>query len=932
MATSPEDLFLPTSSEKFRDPFLMQSNAFIPKDLASALDFALFLYHLNPQYKRASQRVAAHFVTDIDFTGEQGDQKERDALYDFLRDGLDIFGAMLAMGEEWACFGGDTSVPTLEGVFPIRELSGRTVSVLNRNGNFVPAKFGSYGKQRIYELVLKDGQKFKTTAAHRWEVRNSSGKMVTKTTAELNLGCTIPRSVAAARPEKNADYLAGVRHGFILGDGTKENQHKPWTTTRAYFAGEKDKALFPFFEDHHNEIRQRTDETRYEMNFQCGHPGHYKDMPAADASPSYWYGFVCGFMAADGHADKRDGCVSISQARRDRLEAVMVQLPRLGMVATSLGGPYEHDAKFSDKNGAEYVCEDCEYHVLRLARNFMVEDDFIIPSHRENFKANMNPGSSYGQHVGISSIKDTGEYEEVFCCEEPITHTFTIGNGVLTSNCYGNSFVRIFFPFDRFLIDRRNNRFNEYSLGAFGNSAKFDLTTMTYEIPDPLTAGLPEGKRKRVSLPFIDRRSLDTSRIKLRMIDPRQINLDMAWQSGHTRYVYRFEEWFIRHIKEGKLHQVNQTPIDMLKAIKNNEDFMFNDGSVFHCKAPTVSGISNNGWGLPETIVNYRSLHNLQIYRCIDESIGLDFMLPFRLFSPAGTDSLADPSMYTNLGVWSSQIEKLIKGRRKDPTKMMAFPFPVNYQEFGANGKQLTPKELIEYSTNEMLDGMGYPSELFRGSLQVQQIPTTLRLFENTFHFLHRHYDGLLRWVTKRTMDYLGMEQIGVSLQLPSMADDLEQRHIYLQLAAGGEISRSKAYKPFNVKDPVQEAIERMQEDIEIQREQQKIQEDFQREMSAGSADQIMEGQAQGGGAPGQGGGGNTTPLDIMSQAEDLAKQWLEVQDNGQRSKLMKQTQSSNPTLHAMAKQKMEEYRAQGASQGRASVSQGGGEQQAPPQ
>lgn len=589
MAIQTEDSFFPSSKDKFRDPFLLQSNSYIPKDLASALDFALFLYHLNPQYKRASQRVAAHFVTDIDFSGEQGDQEERDELYDYLRDGLDIFGAMLAAGEEWACF--------------------------------------------------------------------------------------------------------------------------------------------------------------------------------------------------------------------------------------------------------------------------------------------------------------------------------------------GNAFVRIFFPFDRFLVDRRDGRFNEYALGAFEASAKFDLESLTYEIPDPLTAHLPEGKRKRVKLPFLDRRSLDISRIKIRMIDPRQMSLQMSWQSGNTKYVYRFEEWFIRQIKEGRLYQVNNTPIDMLKAIKNNEDFMFNEGSIFHLKAPTVSGISNNGWGLPETIVNYRSLHNLQIYRCIDESIGLDFMLPFRLFSPAGKDSLSDPAMYTNLGVWTSHIEKLIKARRKDPSKMMAFPFPVAYQEFGASGKQLTPKDLIEYSTTEMLDGMGYPAELFKGSMQVQQIPTTLRLFENTFHFLHRNYDGLLRWVSRRVLDYLGREQIGVSLQLPSMADDLEERHIYLQLAAGGEISRSKAYKAFNIKDPVQEAIERMQEDIEIQREQQKIQQDFQREQSQGSADQILEGQQQGG-APGQGGGGNVTPLDIMSQAEDLAKEWLGVEDQGQRTKLMQQTQASNPSLHAMAKQKMEEYRAEGEAQGRASVSQ----------
>lgn len=909
MNTTAEESFFPSAASKFRDPFLLQSNSFIPKDLSSALDFALFLYHLNPQYKRASQRVAAHFVTDMDFTGEQGDQAERDELYDYHRDGLDIFGAMLAMGEEWACFAGDTDVVTDGGVYPIKELTGKRVNVLSKDGVYRPADFKSFGVQPLMEVTFPDGRSVLATPEHKWEVRNGSGKIVEVTTEELCVSSHRIKRTVAPRPPKNEDYYEGVRHGFVYGDGSQSGKF-----TTAMFCGEKDSAMLSYFKGHGNEYKPRID--RNEVGRISGLPGHFKSLPENESSASYWYGFVSGLLAADGTVDNY-GCAMLTQCDKEALDIISAQLPRIGMIA----GPVRTQIRDTEIGGRIY--KDHAIHFVTLLKQFLEPSDLLIPKHRKNYLDNYDPESTYGQWTGIKSVLDTDRYEEVFCCEEMETHRIVVGMGILTGQCYGNSFVRIFFPFDRFLIDRREGRFNEYALGAFGDTAKFDLDSMTYEIPDPVTAGLPESKRTRVKLPFLDRRSMDPSRIKIRMIDPRQMSLQMSWQSGHTRYVYRFEEWFIKQIKEGRMYQVNQTPIDMLKAIKNDEDFMFNDNSIYHCKAPHVSGISNNGWGLPETIVNYRSLHNLQIYRCIDETIGLDYMLPFRLFSPAGKDSLSDPAMYTNLGVWSSHIEKLIKARRKDPTKMMAFPFPVAYQEFGASGKELTPKDLIEYSTNEMLDGMGYPSELFRGSMQVQQVPTTLRLFENTFHFLHRHYDGLLRWVNRRVLDYLGREQIGLSLQLPSMADDLEERHIYLQLAAGGEISRDKAYKAFNIKDPVQEAITRMQEDIEIQREQQKIQKDFEREMSAGSADQVLEGQAQGGGAPAQG-GGNVTPLDIMSQAEDLAKQWLQVQDNGQRAKLMKQTQASNPTLHAMAKQRLEEYRAEGESQGRASVSQGG--------
>lgn len=916
----PDDFFGARTS-KFSDPFLTPSSAFIPKDLHTALDFCLFLYYLNANYRRASQRVISHFVTDMDFSGEQGDQEERDELYDYLRDGLDIFGGLLAMGEEWACFSGDTKVPARDGVYDIRDLAGKTVDVLSVGGVYRPATFKSYGEQRLFEVEFSDGRKIYATAEHKWIVKSGSGVEMRVRTDELCLSHRIRRTVAP-RPEKNTDYLEGVRHGFIFGDGSLSSKGK---RTTACFCGDKDQIMLRYFEGEGNSPRERTDKP-YRCVRQSGFPSHYKTLPPSDSSASYWYGFISGFFAADGHADPRDGCAVLAQASRETLETIADQLPRLGMVAGKLSGPFERDAVFTKPDGTQYVSKDCEYYRLHLLKNFMVPEDFLILQHRTNFEENYDPSSVYGRFIGIRAVRKTDRFEEVFCCEEPQTNSFVIGNGIITSNCYGNAYWRIFFPFDRYLVDTRNG-YAEYALEIFGNDAKFDLGTMTYEVADPRTADKPEGKRKRVKLPFRDRRSTDLNRIKLCAMDPRRIRLMHSWISRKTRVVYQFEDWFIKQIKEGRLYQVNETPLDMLRAIQKNEDFLFDEDNVFHFKAPTVSGISNNGWGLPETIVNYRNLHQLQVYRKIDEAVGLDYMLPFRLFSPNLSDSAQDASVYQHLGVWSSQMQKLITNRRKDPSLMHAFPFPVNYQEFGAEGKQLTPKDLIEFQTNDMLDGMGYPAELFRGSLQVQQVPTALRLFENNFHFLHRNFDNFLRWVTRRVLDYLGREQIGVSLQLPSMADDLEERNIYLQLAAGGEISRAKAYRPFNIKDPVQEAKERMQEDIEIQREQQKLQSDYQREMEQGSADQIIAGQMQGqpagpGGAPGSAGAGNTTPLDIMSQAQEEAQKLLAVQSDGERAKLLRQMQASNPNLHAMVKEFMEKMRRQGETQGREQMTQ----------
>jgi len=535
----------------------------------------------------------------------------------------------------------------------------------------------------------------------------------------------------------------------------------------------------------------------------------------------------------------------------------------------------------------------------------------------------------------IDFVGKQGDQRERDELKEYLTEELDLYSAMLTAgeewSCYGNSFWRICFPFDRFLIDRREGRLKEYSLDMFGNDAKFNLTRMTYTVPDPAAMSKHKGGSiPTVELPFRDRRSTESTRIKLAPLDPKRMRLQFSWIGRDTTFIYQFEEWFVSQIKEGRLYQVNKTPIAMLKAIQNDQDFMFQEDEVFHFKAPTISGVSNNGWGVPETLVNYRSLHQLQVYRKIDESVGRDYMLPFRLFSPELGNNASDITMYSHLGVWGDRVKDLIASRRKNPEQIHAFPFPIRYQEEGASGKELTPKDLIEYQTNDMLDGMGYPAELFRGSLQVQQIPTAIRLFENSFYFMHQNYDRMLKWATRRILDYTGREQIGVTLQLPSIADDLEQRHVYLQLAAGGEVSRDKVYKQFNIKDPIEEAKKRMEEDIEIQRAQQKIQADFEREQTMGSADDIIASQ-MGGAQPGTAGGaglggspagGSTTPLDIMSQAEEQAAQLLQIESDGERRKMLQDIEATNPNLHAAVKQKMEEMRSAAASQGRQSVGQ----------
>lgn len=495
--------------------------------------------------------------------------------------------------------------------------------------------------------------------------------------------------------------------------------------------------------------------------------------------------------------------------------------------------------------------------------------------------------------------------------------------------CYGNAYGRIHFPFDRYLIMPNGKAF---SVDFFGEDLIYNHQTMKYRVKDPTQ----NGKQENVS--FRDIPSTDTSRISLRLLNPRYITVIFNPFSGTKRFVYRFEPDVLQAIRKGRPQIVNETPMVMLESVKRNEDFLFAPDMVFHFMAPTVSGVTQGGIGLPGTLLNYRQLHQLQVYRKLDEAVGLDYMTPFRLFSPAvGMDSQSMQNTILN-GRWRSEISAIIRNRRADKFAIHSVPFPINYQEVGAQGKELTPKDLMEFQTATFLDGLGYPQELFKGTLAYMQVPTAMRLFENSFNFIHINFDKLLRWVNRRTSEYLGRPVLPVELQLPSMVDNLERRQLMLQLSAMGEISRETAYDGLNVSNISGEMRKRMEEDANKARLQAKMEADMQRELATGAISATMAdpNQQQGGPAgslPGGPPGGNQgqpaiTPGDTMAEAQQLAEYWMQLPE-GQRTQAMMAQKAGKPELHALAKQLMEDMRSQGASQGRQAVNEqmaGGGQ------
>lgn len=530
---------------------------------------------------------------------------------------------------------------------------------------------------------------------------------------------------------------------------------------------------------------------------------------------------------------------------------------------------------------------------------------------------------------------DQGERDEVKEYAVETLHSMEIlQQAGMESFILGNSFVRMYRPFERYLKDYRGGGYREYDVNMFGDTARFILDTLEYEVPDPLQEDVPVDERRRVRFKFKDRDKRDPSKISFQFVDPKQMILRRNHISGKMEYIYRFEEFFIADVKRGdKIWQVNETPYKMLLAIRDNQDYKFGDGSVFHFANNFISGTSYNGWGIPGILLNYYSIHQVAVLRSINEAVGLDYMLPIRMISPTATaqGGGADAATSFNLGPWMQAMTDVIRNKRKDLTAMHIVPFPVQFQELGGEGKNLAPVELMKYMDDRALEDFGYPAELAHMSLQAQEVPTAIRLFESTFRQLQSQMSHCLQWMINSALAFLGKPAMHCSLAKPTLAADIERKHLLLNLATGGEISRQLAYGEIGVENAVQEKLRRVDEDFEIQRGEAKRQADFEREQNMGSSDQVLQAgmqaqqeaqaQAQGGGGPvpSGGAGGGRTPDKVMRDAEQLAMQWLQMQGQDDRAKneSMEQVRNIDPTLYAVAKQKMEEMRAQGASQGR---------------
>lgn len=316
------------------------------------------------------------------------------------------------------CFSGDTEILTNSGIKRLDELVGKNIEVLNKNNGWEKATVKNFGKQELKKLTLERygvTKEIMVTGNHVWFVRDSSNKLHKKETNELQVGDKIPFNTSNSWA-KIIPSPFGVAHGFFTGDGDKGSH------LRANFCGDKE-ALLPYFTPYPVGGTDKEKTTQ-------GVPNYFKDMPSLEESPSYLYGWISGYFAADGYIDTKGRC-TISSVIKSNLEHVRNVLCVLGMPVNEIRYQ-DRVSNLTNELGRVYT--------LTLSSEYLKENFFIRPLHRERFIPNQERKN---RNWIVKSVEDTGVVDEVYCAVVEGTQSFTLDGNILTHNCYAYDLTKL---------------------------------------------------------------------------------------------------------------------------------------------------------------------------------------------------------------------------------------------------------------------------------------------------------------------------------------------------------------------------------------------------------------------------------------------------------------------------------------------------------
>lgn len=534
-----------------------------------------------------------------------------------------------------------------------------------------------------------------------------------------------------------------------------------------------------------------------------------------------------------------------------------------------------------------------------------------------------------------------------------------VKNVLENRQCYGNAFVSVIVKFQRFLVCKQCGKFSA-KLSSIYRDGRFEFDFRDYEFiarcplcrhRGPMIVDDKEGTLKEDIIP--------------KVWNPKEIRLVHDLYTGENEFFWSIPSRYKQDINSGKLMFLERVPASVLRTIKYGQDYRFNPGNILHLKDPVLAGRYNAGWGFPRVFKNYRSLFYVQMLRRYNEALMLDYVIPTRVLTPlikqgasgAGASfggSNADPLASISGSDVRASLMKLVRDKNRRPDDWHTVPFPVQYQLLGGDANKLAPSEMLDSGVEQLLNEVGVAVDFYRGDLQTQAAPTTLRLMESTWRHLVTDANDVIRLVTEVSAQTLRWTKPKAELKSITLADDLDKHNMTMQLMLNNKVSTRTALNALGL-NAANERKQILEEAIEEAKEQAEAQSQMEADgiaMQLGKEEQGAgggQGGGQGGGPPAGGapagdpaaGGGMPLPVsefiasagpnpnipleDLQAAAQAIAQDLLsgQVPESVKDSELRKLKQY-HAALHSLVGTAMDEIRSQAKTQGGAMLLQQG--------
>jgi ribonucleoside-triphosphate reductase len=305
------------------------------------------------------------------------------------------------------CFSSNTEFVTSNGLRKFSDFSdGDNVVVLDKDGCWREATVHQYGKQEMFDVTFKSGRREKIvtcTSNHRWILKNG------EVTTNLKVGDSLIGLVDSTNLNNPTTYdeCNMFSIGFLIGDGCDhDNSHQ------IRLCGRKNKYA-PYFKKAGYRLEKIKDSDDYiaykkgslKQDFLNSKAWKHMDLVSRRM---LFYGLYC----ADGDVKRNRLCTT-------------------------------------DDRVAEFIRDNCYSAGYHLTSEFVEHRDTNYKKDSELINFLFSKSQPINQLWKVSDIKPHYDYRyekrnnqkeknapvNAWCVEEPITHSFTLSNGMVTGNC-----------------------------------------------------------------------------------------------------------------------------------------------------------------------------------------------------------------------------------------------------------------------------------------------------------------------------------------------------------------------------------------------------------------------------------------------------------------------------------------------------------------